>query len=145
MDRKSKVDNAVRCQLIKETDIFLSPIRPDSYLRQIQPYPASACQFSTFRLNLVLTQRISSAFQSQVYPLHCQLPVRQSFVYQVMRLRSEGVHWRESTDVEPVSSTHGSSFVWLYLPTLFIGIGDMCISESIGSWGCFASESPQQD
>ena len=59
MDQPGKVGNPARGQLNRENHIFLVPMRaPESLVglaRRVRPSrPASACLFSTFRLNLML-------------------------------------------------------------------------------------------
>ena len=71
------------------------------------PRPASACSFSTLRLNLVLTRGIAPAFRDGVHLLYLQPPSGQSFVYQVTQLFP--YRWRcSSAGRGPVSSPQGS-------------------------------------
>ena len=72
--------------------------------RQVRPSrPASACSFSTLRLNLVLTHGIPPAFRHGVIVhIYRYTPSGQSRVYRITQLRADGVHHRESTGTWPV-------------------------------------------
>ena len=67
--------------------------------RQVRPSrPASACSFSSFRLDLMLIHRIPPEFipSTTIGPI----PIR---VYRVTQLRTDDVHCRESTSTGPVN------------------------------------------
>ena len=62
--------------------------------------PASACSFSTPRLNLVLTHEIPPAFRNGVH-IYRHPPSGQPIVDRVTQLRIDGVHCRESAGTGP--------------------------------------------
>ena len=74
--------------------------------------PASACSFSTLRLNLVLTHGIPTDFRGGVcsyrhrpsgYHIIPPIPSDQSRVNRVTQLRTDGVHCLESAGTAPVA------------------------------------------
>ena len=73
-------------------------------MRRVRPsHPASACSFSTLRLNVVLTHGIPPDSRGGVhFYLYRHTPSDRSRVYQVMQLRIDGVQCREPTDKGPV-------------------------------------------
>ena len=102
MDQPCKVTSPARGQLNRENEYFPVPVRARDFglTRQVRPSrPASACSFSTLRLNLVLTYYgILPAFRGGVhfFYLNHHTPSGQSRVYRVTQLRTDGVHCRES-------------------------------------------------
>ena len=70
MDQPGKVANPVCGQLSRENEYFLAPVRASELglARRVRPsHPASACSFSTLRLNLVLTHGVPPDFRGGVY------------------------------------------------------------------------------
>ena len=93
------------------------PVRAREFglAKQIRPTrPASACSFSTHRLNLVLTLRIPPAFCDGDHLSYRQPPSSQSRVYQVTQLRTNAAYCRESASTGPlilkVVPVRGASF-----------------------------------
>ena len=70
-----------------------------------RPVPRQPAHLHTHRLNLVLTYRIPPEFRGGVhlFILNRHTPSGQSRVYRVMRLRTVGVHCRESAGTGPVN------------------------------------------
>ena len=91
-----------RGQLNRKHEYFPVPVRALEYGLAIHVWPsrpASACSFSTLRLNLVLTRGIPSAFRDGV---HIYIPPTAIGSVPTLsghaQLRTNGVHYRESID-----------------------------------------------
>ena len=136
MGQPGMVRNSARGQLNME-NVF-PPVHVHAWAfdiaRQFRPScPASVSSFYTFRLNLVLTHGIPTAFRDCVHYLYRQPPSGEARVYQVTQLRTDGVHCRESAGtgpaalkVVPVTGVafvchHGPNNARLSFPTLTIG------------------------
>ena len=66
MDQPDKVANPARGQLNRENEYFPVPVRARKYdlARRVRPSrPASACSFSTLRLNLLLSRGVPPDFR----------------------------------------------------------------------------------
>ena len=86
--------NPVRAQLNRENEYFPFPARAREFglARRVRPSrPASACSFSTLRLNLVLSHGIPPTFRDGVHLYHQQTSC-QSRVSRVTKMRTDGVH-----------------------------------------------------
>ena len=82
----------------REMNVFPAPVRAWEFglARRVRlSLPASACAFSTLRLNLVLTHGIPPAFRGGVLFLFRQPPPCQSRVYHVTQLHTNGVRCRK--------------------------------------------------
>ena len=70
MDQLGKVTNPARGQLNTKNEYFPVPVRAGKFglARRVRPSrPASACSFSTLRLNMVLTHGIPPDFRGGVH------------------------------------------------------------------------------
>ena len=142
VDQPGKVANPARRQLNTENRHFPFPLRAGEFglARRVRPSrPASACSFSTLRLNLVLLLTIFlpvSAAMSLCLNRHTISS--QSRISRFTQLRTDGVHYRESAGTGPVVSKvvpvtgaalaghHEPINVHLSIPTPTIGIEWAC-------------------
>ena len=102
MEQPGKFANPARGQLNKESEYFSTLVRASELglaRRVRQSRPASACSFSTLRLNMVLTYRIPLAFRdgAHLFILTACTPSDQPRVYRAtQKMRTDGIHCRES-------------------------------------------------
>ena len=110
MDQPGMVASPARDQLNREKYVFPCPrSRLRIWTRETSlavPSPASAWSFSKFRLNLVLTHGIPTAFRDGVH-MYRQPSSGQSQVHRVTRMRTDVVHCGESTDTGSVALEAG--------------------------------------
>ena len=106
MDQPGMVANSARGQFNRENEYSMSPFAPENLVarKRVPPFrPASACSFSMLRLDLVLTYEIPPDFRGGVHLfIYRHTPSGQYRGYQVMQLRTGGVHCRESASTGPV-------------------------------------------
>ena len=108
MDQPGEVTNPARGQLNKENNQFPCP---PSRLRVWSRKTGSAVLsrvsllISILRLNMVLTYGVPPEFRGGVhlFILNRHTPLGQSRVYRATRLRTYGVHCRESAGTGPVN------------------------------------------
>ena len=106
VDQPGKVANPIRTQLKRENECFTVPVRAREFrlARLVRlSRPSSACSFSTLGLNLVLTHGIPPAFGGGIHSIFVP-PVAilgQSRVHEVMQMRTDGGHCRESAGTGP--------------------------------------------
>ena len=140
MDQPGVVANPARGKLNRGF-LFYFPVPVCAWkfglARQVRPSrPASACSFSTLRLNLVLTRGVTPDFRSGVHLFFLHTPSGQSRFYRVTQLLTDGVHCRESagTGLVAVVPVMGAAFaghhepisVRLSFPTPTIGMKWAC-------------------
>ena len=98
--------NPVRGQLSRENEYFTCPrSRLRSWSRETgvwSSHPASACSFSTPRLNKVLTHGIPPDSRGRVHLFIPPTAIGPIPSLSVMQLRTNGIHCRESADTRQV-------------------------------------------
>ena len=99
MDQPGKVANAARGQLNRKNENFPVPVwaRESSLARWARPFrPASACSFSSLKLNLVLTLGIPPDARGGVQLFIPPAAIGSVPSLSVTQLRTDGVHCQES-------------------------------------------------